>query len=93
MSIFEDLKQSVQNWDKMEGASTVYFMYGWNKQNKEQAPEKQDVSEDSEEPDYRDRTHGERNTKYLDKARFYANTPQARLKRERTERAKDIRGH
>lgn len=83
------LNDEIQAWDKLEGASSVYFMFGWNKK-KEDESEDESKNED-EEPDYRDRTHGERNAKHLDKARFYANTPKARLKRQRTELKKDLR--
>ena len=89
MSVMKDLKAAMQSWDKMEGASAVYYMFGWNKKKAEETPEESEKNEE-EEPDYRDRTHGERNTKHLKKARFYANTPKARLKRERTELKKEL---
>lgn len=48
-----------------------------------------DVNED-EDDDYRDDTQGHRNAKYLMKARIHADTPKARLKRQRTELRKDL---
>lgn len=88
MSI-DKLNNEIHEWDKLEGASSVYFMFGWGKK-KEELEEEESKNED-EDSDYRDRTHGERNAKHLDKARFYANTPKARLKRQRTELRKDLR--
>lgn len=51
-----------------------------------------DSPNESEDDDYRDDTQGNRNAKYLKKARIHANTPQARLKRERTELKKELDG-
>jgi hypothetical protein len=52
----------------------------------------QNDQNESEDDDYRDDTQGHRNAKYLKKARFYADTPQARLKKQRTELKKELRG-
>jgi hypothetical protein len=85
----DKLKTSIQIWDKMESASAIYYMYGWGKK---KDIEKIEEKHESEEDDYRDDTQGNRNAKYLKKARMHANTPQARLKRERTELKKELRG-
>lgn len=91
------LNEEIKSWDKMEGAGAVYYMYGWGKKTQKDAESeaKEDNEKnksESEESDYRDRTQGDRNAKHLAKARLYANTPQARLKKQRTELKKDLRG-
>ena len=89
MSIIKRLNESIKSWDKMESASSIYFMYGWGK--KEQSKESEEKHE-SEDDDYRDDTQGRRNAKHLTKARMYANTPKARIKKQRTEIKKDLQG-
>ena len=93
MSLIKKLNEEIVMWDKMEGAGAVFWMYGWGKK-KQKDPEASDDSSMNEDKDddYRDNTQGNRNAKYLKKARIYANTPQARLKRERTELKKELNG-
>lgn len=91
MSLMDDLNKEIHEWDKMEGASAIYLMFGWGKPKNNTEDAKSEASNTAEEPDYRDRTHGDRNAKYLEKARFYANTPAARLKKERTLERKDTK--
>lgn len=84
----DHLKNAICSWNKMESA--VFF---WMKSEKTQETEKEEQQlNEKEEPDYREKTQGDRNAKHLDKARMYANTPQARLKRERTLLKKELRG-
>lgn len=89
MSLIHKLNEEIQKWDKLEGASAIYWMFGWGK--KKEAEDSNTKNED-ENDDYRDDTQGNRNAKHLNKARMYADTPQARLKRQRTERKKELRG-
>lgn len=155
MSIIKKLDEEIKNWDKFEGAGSVYWMYGWNKKKETEDSKPSEKAEsisdgeahtikhgeklktktgeivtvdylyeiaktgrtgfcvifpdgtkknissrslskldknEDENDDYRDDTQGDRNTKYLKKARIRANTPQARLKRERTEFKKELNG-
>ena len=69
----------------------LLFPDGTKKNISSRSLSKLDKNED-ENDDYRDDTQGDRNTKYLKKARIRANTPQARLKRERTEFKKELNG-
>jgi hypothetical protein len=87
--MIDKLQKSINAWDKLESASAVYYMYDWNKKAETEDSEEK---HESEEDDYRDDTQGRRNAKYLKKARFYADTPQARLKKQRTELKKELRG-
>lgn len=89
MTIIKKLGEEIKNWDKFEGAGSVYWMYGWGKKKE---TEEDPAKNEDENDDYRDDTQGNRNTKYLKKARIRANTPQARLKRERTEFKKELNG-
>ena len=90
MSILKKLNEEIELWDKCEGAGAVFWMYGWGK--KKQEPEKVEIKNEDEDDDYRNDTQGNRNAKYLNKARFYADTAKARLKRQRTEFKKDMHG-
>lgn len=90
MKNINGLNEAIQEWDKMEGASSVFYMFGWNKKKEEPTKEDEEINEDKEDEDYRNRTQGERNSKHLVKARIYANTPQARLKKERTLYRKEL---
>lgn len=89
MSIIKRLNESMESWDKMESAGAIYFMYGWGKKKQSNDPEEK---HESEEDDYRDDTQGRRNARHLTKARMYANTPKARIKKQRTEIKKDLHG-
>ena len=84
MSDIGNLKKAIEEWDKMESASSIYYMFGWGKKKEDQKEETEQKLSEENEPDYRDKTHGDRNAKHLMKARIYANTPQAKLKKERT---------
>lgn len=90
--MIKKLKDEIHAWDKMEGAGSVFWMYGWGKKKETDEPSEDKIQNEDENDDYRDDTHGNRNAKYLNKARFYANTAKARLKRQRTELRKDLRG-
>ena len=113
MSIIKKLGEEIKNWDKFEGAGSIYWVYGWNKKKETEDSKSSEKAEsisdgtkknissrnlskldknEDENDDYRDDTQGNRNAKYLKKARIRANTPQARLKRERTEFKKELNG-
>ena len=84
MSEFELLCQQLKKWNSLESAC-VYWWYKWKI-----APKVDPKSLD--EKDYRKEINGKRNAKNLEKARLYANTPQAQLKKQRTELRKGLRG-
>lgn len=88
--MIKKLNDEIASWDKMEGASTVFFMYGWGKSPKINTEDP--IKNENEDDDFRDDTQGNRNKKYLIKARIHADTPQAQLKRERTQAKKDLHG-
>lgn len=91
MKLIESLQTEIKNWDKAEGAGAVYFMYGRGKKPINSSEENDIKNEEDKKDDkeYRDKTQGDRNSKYLMKARIHADTPQARLKKQRTEYEKE----
>lgn len=92
MTLIKKLNEAIEELNKMEGVGSVYWMYGWGKKQQKVKEENSQKYEEDDDKEYRDKTQGDRNSKYLMKARIYADTPQARLKKQRTEFQKELNG-
>lgn len=87
--MFEELKTELQEWDKKECAEALYYYYPKSK--KQEISAKAEHADD-EVKDFRKEIQGARNAKYLKRARYHADSPEARIQKERTELQKGLRG-
>lgn len=90
MPEFSELAKQLKAWNKKESAIPYYWYNNWKI-----APKVAQVKPEVEavdESDYRKKINGERNKHNLEKARMYADLPQAQVKKQRTELRKGLRG-
>lgn len=98
MNFAENLRKELAEWNKLEdsggaeGASYYYY-------NKKTMPEPKDVEEPEDlqesaedDKDFRKEIQGSRNARNLSKARFYADLPKNKIKKDRTDLYKTIKG-
>lgn len=89
MNEFKKLAQQLKAWNKKESAIAYYWYNNWKISPKISQTEPEAIDESD---DYRKKINGERNKHNLEKARMYAELPQAQVKKQRSELRKGLRG-